>query len=240
MPTEIKGQPPTPEIRAQLTAAPVLVAFSGGKDAIATELALQDAGVETQLAYLYYIPGRKPGTTLDFIERDLARLEDKLGKRIHRYPHPSLWRWLNGYVFQPPERLAIIEAARMPTPTYEQMWDLIRRDLGVPHTTFVADGVRASDSIVRRASLTRHGIIKPHLRKVSPIADWLKGEVLERIAAAGIALPIDYEWFGRSFDGIDHRFLKPIHDNAPDDFQRILDWFPLAELELIRHDLGDN
>jgi len=239
MPTIIKGQPSSSEIRAALAAEgrSVLVAFSGGKDAIAAELALQDAGVDTVLAYLYYIPGRQPGRTLDFVEQGLTELEQHLGKPIHRYPHPSFYRWLNNLVFQPPERCEVIESARFPTPTYDQMWKVIREDLGLPADTWVADGVRAADSIVRRASFTRHGVMKQHSRKVSPIADWVKAEVLDRINQAGITLPIDYRWFGRSFDGIDYRFLKPISEHATADFERILDWFPLADLELFRADM---
>ena len=236
VPTIIKGQPTSAEIRDRLAAEnrPVLVAFSGGKDAIATELALQDAGIETVLAHLYYIPGRTPGRTLAFVEQGLTDLEQALGKPIHRYPHPSFYRWLNNFVFQPPERCEIIEAAQLPTPDYAGMWALIRRDLGLPEDTWVADGVRAADSIVRRASFSRHGIMKTKDRKVSPVADWLKAEVLDRISAAGITLPVDYELFGRSFDGIDHRFLQPISERFPADFERILDWFPLADLALFR------
>jgi 3'-phosphoadenosine 5'-phosphosulfate sulfotransferase (PAPS reductase)/FAD synthetase len=238
--TIIKNQPTSASVRLALAAEerPVLVAFSGGKDAIAAELALQDAGVETVLAYLYYIPGREPGRTLDFVERSLQDLEQTLGKRIHRYPHPSFYRWLNNFVFQPPERCEVIEAAQLPSVDYSTVWELIREDLALPADTWVADGVRAADSIARRASLTRYGVMKPKDWKVSPIADWLKAEVLGRISAAGIRLPVDYDWFGRSFDGIDYRFLEPISRNAPDDFARILDWFPLADLELYRHGLA--
>lgn len=239
MTTIIKGQPTSAEIRETLAAEnrTVLVAFSGGKDAIAAELALQDAGIDTILAYLYYIPGREPGRTLDFVERGLVELEQRLGKQIHRYPHPSFYRWLNNFVFQPPERCEVIEAANFPTVDYAVMWQLIRKDLGLPADTWVADGVRAADSIVRRASFVRHGVMKPKDHKVSPVADWLKAEVMGRIAAAGITLPVDYDWFGRSFDGIDHRFLKPISEHAPEDFARILDWFPLADLELFRAEM---
>ena len=120
MTTVINGQPPSAEIRERLAneGRPVLVAFSGGKDAIATELALQDSGVETVLVMLYSIPGRIPGKTLDFVEDGLEKLERALGKPIHRYPHPSFYRWLNNFVFQPPERCEIIEAANIPTPDY--------------------------------------------------------------------------------------------------------------------------
>ena len=233
MTTVIKGQPPSADIRQQLAEAgkPVLVAFSAGKDALACEAALREAGVETRLAYLYYVPG------LRFVEETLAQQEDMLGKPIARYPHPSLWRWLNALVFQPPERCAIIEAAKMPTIDYEDMWDLIRADMGLPHDTLVADGVRAADSIVRRASFVKHGIMKVARRKVSPIADWVKSEVVDCLNRHRLTLPVDYEWFDRSFDGIDCRFLEPLSRFAPDDYQRILDWFPLAELELFRTNL---
>ncbi len=240
MTTVIKGQPTSAEIRTKLATEQrtVLVAMSLGKDAIATELALQDAGIHTELAYLYYIPGHQPGTTLDFIETTIRDLEQALGKPIHRYPHPSLYRWLRHLMFQPPERIQTIEAAQLPDITYEEEWEYIREDLGLPPDTWVADGVRAADSIVRRASLSRHGLMKPNHHKVSPIADWLKAEVMDRIDQAGISLPIDYQWFGRSFDGLDYRFLHPLQQHAPEDFQRVLDWFPLADLEILRHDLA--
>lgn len=239
MPTVIKGQPTSAEVRERLAAEgrPVLVAFSGGKDALAATLALKDAGVETVLAYLYSVPVGADGVMLQFVDDGLARMEDQLGQRIHRYPHQAIYRWLNSFVFQPPERCAVIEAAQLPEPSYEDLWDLIREDLDLPEDTWCADGVRAADSIVRRASFVRHGVMKPKHHKVSPIADWLKGEVMDCITAHGVDLPVDYEWFGRSFDGIDYRFLAPIREHAPEDYERILHWYPLAELELIRHGL---
>lgn len=246
MTTEVRGQPPSFEVRKKLAeeGKPVLVSFSLGKDALATTLALMDAGVEVQLAHLYLIPG------LQFVDDTINRLEDAWGLKIHQYPHPSLWRMLNALVYQPPERCSIIEAAKMPDVDYGDMWGLIKDDLGMPKSTWVADGVRAADSIVRRASLTRHGVMKSTTRKVSPIHDWLLDEVMSRIRAAdlplpytdpkrGAKLPIDYAWFGRSFDGIDARFTKPLREHAPEDYQRILDWFPLADIDIFRHDMED-
>ena len=233
MPTTVKGQPPSTEIRRRLADEnrPVLVSMSLGKDAIATQAALTDEDIETVLVYLYLIPG------LRFVEDTIHTLEDAFGQRIHQYPHPSLYRWLNNLTFQPPERCAVIEAAQLPTPTYDQLWQLIKDDLGLPQDTWQADGVRAADSIVRRASLTRHGPMKPSNHKVSPIFDWLKAEVMDCIQSHGVPLPIDYKWFGRSFDGIDYRFLAPLREHAPHDYQRVLDWFPLADLEIMRAEM---
>lgn len=230
---EIDGVRPSVDIREDLAAvgAPVLLAMSGGKDALAAWVALRDAGVDVRPYYMYLVPG------LEFVDESLARIEEHFGRRVARYPHPSLYRWLNNFTFQPPGRLAVIEAARLPSPTYEQIVSLIREDFGLPATTWVADGVRAADSPVRRMSIIRHGAMKPAKRKVSPIWDWRKREVLDGLAGAGIPLPPEYEWFGRSFDGLDYRFLEPLSRHAPDDYARILEWFPLAELELVRRGL---
>lgn len=230
MTTVIRGQGTSEEVRQKLhdEGKPVLLAFSCGKDSIATWLALEDAGVEVVPCYMYCVPGLK------FVENDLAYFEEKFGQKIHRYPHPSLYRWINNAVYQPPERVQVIEAARMPDPTYAQLWDLIREDLGLPKNTWCADGVRAADSIQRRGAFVRYGYWRKNRKKVSPIGDWLKGETLDRIKEAGIDLPIDYKWFGRSFDGIDKRFTEVIKKEAPEDYAQIISWFPLAEGDLVR------
>ncbi|MBF4568520.1 hypothetical protein ITJ57_07020 [Plantibacter sp. VKM Ac-2880] len=70
---------------------------------------------------------------------------------------------------------------------------------------------------MRRASLSKHGVLKKHLLKVSPHRHWLKGERLGQIAAAAIRLPVDDEadMSGRSFDGIDLRFVEPVVRGSP-------------------------
>lgn len=233
----VEGAAPSDEIRQRLAdeKRPVLVAFSCGKDSIATEIALQRSGVETKLAYLYGVPGQQRGCPLNFVEDSLKYFEDVWQKPIARYPHPSFYRKLNNLVFQAPENIQTIMEMNLPTPDYADMWAIIREDLGVDEDTWVADGVRASDSLVRRAAIKKHGPMKKSNLKVSPIWDWLERSVYGVIKDAGIKLPIDYELFGRSFDGIDYRFLKPIYDNLPDDYEQILKWFPMAEMELIRH-----
>lgn len=230
VPTVIKGQPTSEEVLQTLADLhqPVALSFSCGKDSIACWLAMREYGIETVPVYFWLVPD------LRFIDEELAYFEDFFGTHIYRYPNPSFFRLINNFVDQPPERLRVIEAANLPTPDYQQEWDMIMDELGLPRDTWKADGVRAADSLNRRTSFVKHGVMKQASRKVSPIADWLKAEVIGIIDRHGVKLPIDYEIFGRSFDGIDYRFTEPMREHLPDDYARLLEWFPFMASEFIR------
>lgn len=44
-------------------------------------------------------------------------------------------------------------------------------------------------------------------------------------------LPPDYELFGRSFDGLDMRFMKPLREKRPKDFEVVKQWCPFIEAD---------
>ncbi|WP_205661030.1 hypothetical protein [Amycolatopsis vastitatis] len=232
MPITIDGITPSDQIRAQIAAEgkPVLLGFSRGKDSLASWLAMREAGIAVVPYHLYLIPG------LRFVEESLAFYEDFFGTKILNLPHPSLYRWLNAFVFQPPERCSIIEAAQFPEPTYQELAEEIRDDLDLPGA-WNADGVRAADSPNRRMAMVTHGPLKEQTRRVSIVWDWRIADVRAALDRHACPLPPEYEWFGRSFDGLDFRFLDKIRRHAPEDYQRILDWFPLADLEVFRREL---
>ncbi|MGW5741568.1 hypothetical protein [Amycolatopsis sp. NPDC003861] len=234
-PVVIDGVVPSVDIRAEFArrGRPVLLAFSRGKDSLAAWLALRDAGVEVRPFHLYLVPG------LEFVDESLADYEKFFGVTIPQLPHPSLFRWLNNLTFQVPERRLIIEAAQLPEPDYVEISRALCTeyyDLD-PAVTFTADGIRAADSPNRRTAIKGHGPVREHVMKVSPVWDWRVRHVRAALADNRCPLPIDYEWFNRSFDGLDFRFLDPIRRNAPADYARILDWFPLADLEMFRAEL---
>ncbi|MFI0406605.1 hypothetical protein [Actinomadura sp. 3N508] len=232
---EIEGVTPSAILRKELAEAgkPVLLSFSRGKDSLAAWLALRDAGVQVIPYHLYLIPG------LRFVEESLAYMADFFGcdGPILNLPHPSLYRWLNALTFQPPERCHVIEAAKLPEFTYRELNDLVRRHYGLGDDSWVCDGVRAADSPNRRMALKSHGPINANAHTQKVVWDWRKADVIGAIETAGVRLPPDYLWFGRSFDGLDRRFLAKLKTYAPEDYQRVLDWFPLADTDLYRADL---
>ena len=226
----IKGQPTSAEVRKRLKdeGRPVMLACSLGKDSLAAWVALEDEGIEVVPVYFWSIP------RLPMIEGSIKQIEDVFGVRIHQYPHPRWFRTLNNCVFQAPENCGIIEAAGLVEMTYETERPLILEDLGLPEDTWECDGVRACDNPYRRASLTRHGVMKLTTRKASVIADWTKQEVMDALVRRGIGLPPDYELFGRSFDGLDMRFMKPLREKSPEDFAIVEKWYPFIKADELR------
>ena len=206
----------------------ILLAFSCGKDSVGAWLECRKYFRRIIPFYMYLVPGLK------FVERSLAYYENWFGAPIMRVPHPSLYRMLNALVFQPPERAAGIRAHRLVNFDYTDVYKLIRAKHGLTDAAYCATGVRAVDSPYRMIALKRYGAVNVAKTSFWPIADWHKDRLLAEITQAGVQLAADYRVFGRSFDGIDYRFLEPIRRTWPDDYRRILEWFPLAGLELQR------
>ena len=214
-------------IRERSPDGTVLLSLSLGKDSIAAWLALREIFPRIVPFYLELVPG------LGFVERELERFETLMGTPILRYPHPSLYRMIRNMVYQPPERCAWIEQFGIPRLDYPEIERDVRKKAGAPNA-FVALGTRAVDSPIRRYNLMQNGPINVKRNSFWAVYDWKIDDVIDAIRKAGVKLPVDYKMFGRSFDGVDFRFLQPIREMFPDDYRKILRWFPLADLDIVR------
>lgn len=207
-----------------------ILAFSTGKDSIAAWLRMRKYFKRIIPYYCYVVPG------LSFVEKSLSYYEDFFGTRIYRMPHRSLYRFLRCMVFQPPEHVTKIEALDLPGEEYDDgmLGDIIRDAGGLPDGAYVGTGIRMADSPMRRIGIKTHGAINHNQKRFYPVYDWKKADLLAAFDESGVKLPIDYKLFGRTFDGLDYRFLGPIREHFPEDYERILAWYPLAELEFFR------
>lgn len=210
----------------------VILAFSTGKDSLACWLTIREH-FNVIPHYQYSIPG------LEFVDEALDYYERFFSTKIIRLPHPRLHRLLNNLVFQTPERMLVIDQAGLPNHDYADIRQVLIEDNKLDPGTFVADGVRAADSPLRRIALSKYGPITWESRRFHPIWDMKKAQVLELFRKSGVKLTTDYKLFGRTFDGLDARFLVPLKQHRPRDYQRVLDWFPLAELEVYRWENWD-
>jgi hypothetical protein len=230
--TSIVGVISSEECVAQVRArqAKTLLAFSCGKDSIAAWLAIRDTFDEVIPIYRYLVPD------LEFVEESLVYYERFFGVRIRRFPHPSFYRLLRNLVFQAPENCSAVEDRdrRLRGYDYADSNVQVCRDAGLPEDTYCASGVRAADSPMRRLHFQKHGPITEKKCAYYPVWDLTKSGILHLMERARVRVPRDYAIFGRSFDGLDYRFLAPIKRHFPRDYARILEWFPLAEAELFR------
>lgn len=206
----------------------VILSFSRGKDSIAAWLQLRRYGLRIIPVHLYLVPD------ISFVDESLKYYEDWFGAKIYNLPHPGLYRWLRNFTFQAPENLAIIEQAQIVSTDYDRLFGYLRRAENLPNQTPVAVGVTQNDSPNRRASIKRYGPFNHKRQQFYPVFDWNKARIVQEIGDSGVKLPVDYEMFGRSWDGLDYRFLQPIADRFPEDYARILELFPMAEIELLR------
>lgn len=229
MPRKSAEQIPSDElvrrVRAEIGPRCIL-SFSLGKDSIAALLAIREHFDEVVPYYLYLIPG------LEFVAESIDYFERVIGRQIVQLPHPSLYRMLNNFVYQPLDRVPVIQAAQLPPFDYLDIRRIVVEREGLPSNSLVASGVRAADSPMRRLAFSTHGAISRTQMQWYPVWDWNKARLVDTIARAGIRLPVDYDLFGRSFDGIDLRFLAPLKRHRPADYARILEFFPLADLTL--------
>lgn len=207
----------------------VFLSFSCGKDAVATWLALRDHFPRIIPYYCYLVPG------LSFVERALTYYEDFFKTRIVRVPHPALYRMLRNGVFQTRERERLLHAAGLAKFDFEGLRDDLAEDYGLPKNHWVALGVRSSDTLPRLIMLRKSGPIIKSLGKFYPIWDMNKAQLVASVVSAGVKLAPEYPFIGRSFDGINFQYLWPVREHWPEDYARILEWFPMAELELRRH-----
>lgn len=213
---------------SDMTGGVAILGFSTGKDSICAWLEMKKYFPRIVPVYMYLIPG------LSFVDDSLAYYEDYFKTEIIRLPHPSLYRMLNALTFQAPENCRVIEEMDLPDFEYDEVYQIVREDWKLPGIAHTASGVRARDSLNRWAAVKKYGPLNEKRKSFMPIFDFNKAMLMETLTGSGVRLPVDYEMFGRSFDGIDARFLGPIKERFPADYAKILEFFPLAELELKR------
>jgi len=223
----LRGQALIDRVR-ELAGSTILLSFSRGKDSIAMWLYLRDH-FEIVPYYLDWIP------SLSWVDESIAYYEAFFGQRIIRLPHPLFWQYLNSFFFQPPERVAVIRAINFPTYDLADVDTMLRAWLGLE--TYTAVGMRGADGIMRRNLMKQQGVLGTKRRKYFyPIWDWDIKQVGRIILDSGVKLPADYEMWGRTATDFTYDYLSAVRDRYPDDYRRVLEWFPLADLELFRHE----
>lgn len=207
----------------------IILMFSAGKESICCYYELKKYWDNVILIYQYIHPD------LTFVNETLDYFEKKFGQKIYRMPHVGLYRMVNEYVFMSPDKANLIEYIGLPNYTYKLYYEYLRDDFNCPEA-YVATGVRMNDSPTRRMNIKVNGAASIHNKTLYPIYDWDSEDIRSCFREYNIKVPIDYKIFGKSFDGIDYRFIKPLKEHFPADFEKLKELYPLIELEIMRYD----
>jgi hypothetical protein len=175
---------------------------------------------------------------LKFQRESLDYYEQKFGEKITVIPSPHWYTHLYKLMYQSPSRIAIIDrwiyAGKLTIPTYDQLFAVVKDELGLPADTYVGTGVRANDSLTRRLTIKKHGAENKNRKQFFPVFDWDIARVKEEIRSSGIKLPVDYRIWGRTFDGVEMAFIQGLRDNFPEDYETVKFWFPFVEMDFLR------
>ena len=209
-----------------------LIGFSRGKDSIASFLKLKRYFHTIQPYYLSMIP-----ELMSFEIESLKYYEEIFETKIEIMLSPSFFRMINKYILQVPDRLPIIDAHDVKNYDYQKIQDIVKQKFNLPKETFTGIGVTQYDSFRRQSAIRKNGGLNLNKKEFFPIFDMKKSEIYAYIDENKILYPQDYNLYGKSFDGFDYRFLKPLKENYPEDYEKIKFWFPLIDLEIMRYEL---
>jgi 3'-phosphoadenosine 5'-phosphosulfate sulfotransferase (PAPS reductase)/FAD synthetase len=208
----------------------ILLSFSGGKDSLATWLYVREH-FKIVPFFMYWCPGMK------FPEASLDYYEDFFGQHIIRVPHPLFWRKLREEVFQPPQRVAVLRAMRIPVFSYAELEDALAGQFGLA-SYVTACGMRAADNINRRNLILQKGAVGTKKRKFFyPIWDWNIKDVVRFLHKNKVKVPAEYRVWGRTLAAWDYEYLKPMTEHFPEDYETLREWLPLIDLELFRYEV---
>jgi hypothetical protein len=212
---------------------PILLAFSTGKDSIDMFLRVREYFPNVVPCFRAFIPN------LAFNERRIRYYEDVFKTEIQRVQSAHFYNMLRNLVFQPPWRVETIKAMDIPTLDQDDINRMLWESLGLAKKKmWCAVGVRAADSLQRRATCKSKGPIRWNQNVFWPNWDKSHEDLAVNIKAHGVKLFPEYKYWGTSFDGLRLFFMKEFRQRYPQDYERIREWFPFVELEFSRYELA--
>ena len=207
----------------------IAVGFSGGKDSLCV-LDLCSRVFKTIYCYnMEFCGGFK-------VDRDQMEYgKQRYGVKVIHYPHFAFITALkNGIYCNETE-----ETEKLPDWTLRDVYDLVRQDFNVD---FIAHGAKTADGLWRRKMFNA---TKTWTDIIYPIKTWTKPAVMAYMRMQKIPMPhmsVGHTTgaTGRTKNGTGIDLTDPsiwyLHDNHPEDYKKLLRWFPYAHAAVCRRD----
>lgn len=198
----------------------VLVSFSMGKDSIVTLDLCMRYFENVQPFFMYLVPN------LEFQEEALAKYEKYYGVEILRVPHFEDSKFYRYGSFRTPD-------LTVPIVKINDIYSLIREATDMH---WISGGEKIKDSIVRRAMLKNKGSIDEQRGRFYPLIYWSDKDVMHYIQMYSLILPKFSKEMGFSFHSLAGKELSVIKRLYPNDYKRILKFFPEAEAGVLQYE----
>lgn len=215
--------------RAAAEDSAVLVALSGGKDSLVTLDLCCQYFERVETFFMYLVDGLRCCETP--IQAALKRSQVKVH---HSVPHWDLARILKYGVLRP----HINGADKLKETSQADVEKSLRAKTGI---RWVAWGMRATDSSLRRMFLTASQGYDEKCGHVYPIWKWKTGDVFGYLKARRIPVPGTFGSNGKSRTsgfGLDIETLTFVKRNYPDDWPKIKAAFPFCDVLLKRQEFA--
>jgi hypothetical protein len=216
---------------AERTNGVTLLRFSCGKDAIASWIQLKRHFHTIIPIYHYLHPN------LQFVEDSLKYYEDFFKTEILRVPNSKLYLHLNTGLYQDKATWDGVKEFQLREFDNDEVNERVKEEKGIDKYVMTGIGVRAADSLNRQLSIKKYGAMNEGRKTFYPVYDWNMEKLISEIKQSGCKLPIDYKIWGKSFDGLDYRFIKPLKEHFPNDYEKLKELFPLIDVELKRYEI---
>ncbi len=214
------------------------MSFSGGSDSIALFLRVLESGQFDMKKGVYFFYYSIPD--ISWVEEYLDYFENKYEIKIERVPSSNFMFTLCHYHLQNPSRAFAMEKMSKTREWWihsiKDIEDAVKEYHDLPDTMLAAVGTKQGDSFVRRVQLRKNQGIDIKARKWYPIWDFENGDVPRIIKKHDIKMPLCYDLFGISFEGLDYRFSKVIKEKCPENWKRIKKMYPLIETVITRYE----
>lgn len=202
----------------------ILVAYSGGKDSLVV-LDLCCRTFKTVRAFFkFMVPG------LEVCEKYMRFAKERYGVEVVQFPsNTSLLSKATGAYC---DQVDGLEQRDIPLKLS------FAHALRITGCRIMATGMKDADGLKRRQFFAncRDGE-DPFWKAVHhPIREWCKKDVIDYLKVHDIPIPDCESGAVTSGVGLDHGSLCWLHDSHPEDFKRLLRWFPYAEAAIKRRD----
>ncbi|MDB6024024.1 MAG: phosphoadenosine phosphosulfate reductase [Verrucomicrobiales bacterium] len=213
-------------LEAQAKRTPeILVGYSGGKDSRAVIDICRKVFPSVKAFFMYTVPG------LSINEEAMSYCKEKWGVEPAMLPD---WRTIMDIK---DGRWCDVSNVMDGFPDLD-LKSAFAYAMDVTGTTIMATGMKDADGLPRRQFFAniRDGADPVWDHVIHPIRKWTKKDVLDYLKVNNIPLPDAEEGAVTSGVGLDHDSLCWLHDKYPDDFKKLLGWFPYAEAAIKRRE----